>query len=288
MQDYKVKIEIFEGPMDLLLHLIRINEMDIYDIPIAEITRAYLGYLHMMESLDLEVAGEFLVMASTLLNIKLRALLPDSPEGEEEGEEIDNILTARMLMEKLVEYRRFKEAASELHDREQRQASVFFREVALPKLADARQDEAVRSDLESLLQAFRRVLRFVEARGYHLVTEEEYSTEEKMDSLLTRLALEERIEVDELFRSCQSKVEMIVYLLAILELYHEKRLRIEQNAAFSSIYIFARTPEEEDAEPQLADPTEIDLGEPAPVPGPLAQVIEVGAAAEDDEETFET
>lgn len=286
MQDYKVKLEIFEGPLDLLLHLIRINEMDIYDIPIKEITKQYLSYLHMMESLDLEIAGEFIVMASTLVNIKLRALLPETGEPEEEAEEVEDILTARMLMEKLVEYRKFKEAAYELHDREQRQAAVFFRDVALPKLAEARQDHEIQADLDKLLQAFSRVLRFVEARGYHLITEEEYSTEEKMDTLLTRLSVEERIDVDELFQSCQTKLEMIVYLLAVLELFHEKRLRLEQNETFGSIYLFARAPESEEGE-EPAPAREIDFGEPQPEPGPLAQIVEIGAEEPGDDHSGE-
>src|SRR5437773_11265695 len=109
MEDYKVKLQVFEGPLDLLLHLVRINEMDIYDIKIAEVTRQYLEYIRLMQSLDLEVAGEFLVMASTLVNIKLRSLLPDTGEEPIEDEEIGDIITAQALMEQLVQYRKFKE-----------------------------------------------------------------------------------------------------------------------------------------------------------------------------------
>jgi segregation and condensation protein A len=93
MADYKFKLDVFEGPLDLLLHLVKINEMDIYDIPIAKITRQYLDYLKLIESLDLEIAGEYLVMAATLVNIKLRALLPDSPEEEEMEEAVEDIMS---------------------------------------------------------------------------------------------------------------------------------------------------------------------------------------------------
>src|SRR3990172_6578091 len=111
--DYKVKIDIFEGPLDLMLHLLKVNELEIGEISISTITGQYLDYLRLMETLDLEVAGEFLVMAATLLNIKLRSILPSAEEEieQEEEAELDNYLTARALMQRLIEYRRFKEAA---------------------------------------------------------------------------------------------------------------------------------------------------------------------------------
>ncbi|MBI1785148.1 segregation/condensation protein A, partial [Candidatus Sumerlaeota bacterium] len=140
MDEYKVKLQVFEGPLDLLLHLVKINEMDIYDIQIAEVTKQYLEYIRLMQSLDLEVAGEFIVMASTLLNIKLRSLLPDSGEPDEDEEELGDILTAQALMEQLVQYRKFKEAAARLQEQEEQQARIFFRDVALPQFAGIADD----------------------------------------------------------------------------------------------------------------------------------------------------
>lgn len=246
--DYKLKLDIFEGPLDLLLHLVKINEMDIQDIRIREITEQYLSYLQLMESLDLEVAGEFIVMAATLVNIKLRSLLPDSGEAEEEEEEeeVDDILTAQMLMEKLVEYRRFKEAASELQNREQEQARVYLRDVALPRIVDDQENAELTGDLETLLGAFRRVLRFADARGWHLVTEEQFSVEEKISVLEDRLAREGRIEVVKIFEQCGSRLEMIVFFLAILAMLKSQSLGLEQAKSFGPIYLFDRRDAEDD------------------------------------------
>lgn len=250
--DYKVRLDIFEGPMDLLLHLIKVNEMDIYDIPISRITQQYFSYLRLMEQLDLEVAGDFLVMASTLINIKLRSLLPETSEEIEEDEEVDEFMSAQALMEKLVEYRRFKEAAANLRSNQAVQSNMFVRDVALPKMNQAEADDDLQMDLDMLLGAFSRVLRFVERREWHLVTEEEYSVEEKMDWLEQRLLLEERVDAEELFKACRTKLEMIVVLLAALELCHLRRVCVAQSDAFGSILIFPQTegpqPVEEEAE----------------------------------------
>jgi len=250
--DYRVRLDIFEGPMDLLLHLIKVNEMDIYDISISKITQQYFSYLRLMEQLDLEVAGDFLVMASTLINIKLRSLLPETSEEIEEDEEVDDYISAQALMDKLVEYRKFKEAAESLRSNQATQSNMFVRDVALPKLTDAETDQDLQMDLDLLLGAFSRVLRFVERREWHLVTEEEYSVEEKMDWLEQRLLLEERIQIEDLFRSCRSKLEAIVVLLATLELCHLRRVCVAQSDAFGSIMVFSQTegpqPVEEEAE----------------------------------------
>jgi segregation and condensation protein A len=269
--DYKVRLDIFEGPMDLLLHLIKVNEMDIQDIRISTITQQYFSYLRLMEQLDLEVAGDFLVMASTLINIKLRSLLPETHEEEDEAEAEDDFMTAQALMDKLVEYRRFKEAAAALRESEMAQSNRFFRDVALPRLADAETDNELQMDLDALLGAFTRVLRFVERRDWHLVTEEEYSVEEKMDWIEQRLLLDERIEIDELFKSCRSKVEMIVVLLAALELCHLRRLCVAQSDAYGSILIFPQT-----EGPQPVDEAPV---EELPTPDPRFATIE----ADDDE-----
>lgn len=250
--DYKVRLDIFEGPMDLLLHLIKVNEMEITDIQISRITQQYFSYLRLMEQLDLEVAGDFLVMASTLINIKLRSLLPETHEEEIEDEEVDEFMSAQALMDKLVEYRKFKEAAATLKVSQTVQSNMFLREVALPKMTDAEGDADLQMDLDMLLGAFSRVLRFAERRDWHLVTEEEFSVEEKMDWLEQRLLLEERIDAEELFKACRSKVEMIVVLLATLELCHLRRVCVAQSESFGSILIFPQTegpqPVEEEAE----------------------------------------
>ncbi len=267
--DYKVRLDIFEGPMDLLLHLIKVNEMEIYDVPISRITQQYFSYLRLMEQLDLEVAGDFLVMASTLINIKLRSLLPETHEEEDENEEVDEFLSAQALMDKLVEYRKFKEAAASLKAGQTVQANMFLRDVALPRMTDAETDADLQMDLDMLLGAFSRVLRFAERREWHLVTEEEFSVEEKMDWLEQRLLLDERIIAEDLFKACRSKVEMIVVLLATLELCHLRRVCVAQSEAFGSIMIFPQNegpqPIEEEAEievwPEPLPPEEEKSGE---------------------------
>ncbi|MCH8333159.1 segregation/condensation protein A [Candidatus Sumerlaeota bacterium] len=268
---YKVKLDVFEGPLDLLLHLVKINEMEISEIRISEITSQYLDYLRLMESLDLDIAGDFLVMAATLLNIKLRSILPDSERDEDEDEEIDDILTARALMEKLVEYRKFKEAASYLRDQEQHRSRLFIRDVALPRMAQTEPEDDLRVDLDTLIGAFSRVVRFIDARGWHLVTEEEYSVEEKMDLIEKRLEVQPRLELEEFFRDCSSKLEMIVLLLALLELFHRKVLRLDQSEAMGPIYIFRRdavkgaiVPPPEGPAGESSSPTEARIVDLAP------------------------
>ncbi len=252
MEDYKLKLQVFEGPLDLLLHLVKINEMDIYDIKIAEVTRQYLDYIRLMQSLDLEVAGEFIVMAATLVNIKLRSLLPDTGEPEEEDEEIGDILTARALMEQLVQYRKFKEAASKLQEEEERQGRMFFREVALPQFAGV-EDDGLRGDLDKMLVAFSRVLRFVEARGWHMVTEEEFSVEEKIATIHERIQSEKQVDIENLFQECRSKVEMIVVLLALLELCRQKSVALKQGDPYGPVHIYLRDVRLEEAPKEQKD-----------------------------------
>jgi segregation and condensation protein A len=236
--DYNVKLPIFEGPLDLLLHLIKVNEMDITEIAIAEITSQYLEYLRLMETLDLEVAGDYLVLAATLIHIKLRSLLPATDEDEEvEAEDdVDHFLSARVLMQQLIDYRKFKEAALDLGHRADRQSQIFLREVALPALSEAAVEPAVQGDLTRLLDAFSRVLRFVERRDYHEVRGEEFTVEERIVHLRRRLLLDDRLNVQELFEACRDKVEMIVTIIALLELCRLKELRVIQEDAFGVIF----------------------------------------------------
>lgn len=276
MNDLKVKLQVFEGPLDLLLHLVKINEMEIHEVRISEITAQYLAYLRLMESLDLEVAGEFLVMAATLLNIKLRALLPATGEEEESEEEIGDIMTAQALMERLIEYRKFKEAAAELRDQEQSQARTFFRDVALPRMAGLDQGQELNIDLEKLLAAFSRVLRFVDQDRWHMVTEEEFSVEEKMDEIEGWLEREKRVDVEQLFRQARSKIEMIVYLLAVLELCHMRRAGLQQGDSFGAIHLY-----EIGEEPEGAKGGVEEL-EPLPTPSPLPEDEDAGDEAEED------
>ncbi|HRR98982.1 MAG TPA: segregation/condensation protein A [Candidatus Sumerlaeia bacterium] len=234
---YRVKIRVFDGPFDLLLHLIKINEMDINDIPIAEITNQYLEYIQIMKDLDLDVAGEFLVMAATLINIKARSLLP-SREDDSDEEEIDEILSAKELTRQLIEYRKFKELAENLRGREEQFSCMFFRTEVVPILPGLeREDEPLREDIKNLFSAFSRVLRFAEERGFHKVFEEEFSTEEKITQLLEILSRESSVDILNVFKQCRSKGEMFAYFLATLELCRLQKIRVVQSALFDSIYV---------------------------------------------------
>lgn len=235
---YTIKLPVFEGPFDLLLHLIRVNEMDIHDIRIAEITRQYLDYIEMMRELDLELAGEFLVMAATLIRIKARMLLPVNVETEENEEEIDEILSARELVRQLVEYRKFKEAASELRQREEHAARLVFRNNPTVQIVTEEKEE-LSVDIALLYKAFSRVLRFVDNPAYNPHMTEKFSVEDKIVYLEDLIADKKQLDLETVFRRCFNRDEVIVTFLAMLELCRMKRLRIQQEGSFEKILVTA-------------------------------------------------
>ncbi|MCX7016710.1 MAG: segregation/condensation protein A, partial [Candidatus Sumerlaeota bacterium] len=174
---YQISLPVFEGPFDLLLHLVKVNEVEISDVTIAAITDQYLKTIELMQELDLEVAGDFLVMAATLIQMKLRALLPETPETpeEEEGEEITEIMSAKALMEQLIEYRKFKELSVDLNARQEEQLRVFYRSSLLSAMEDARENAPLKAELGLLFDCFARVLRYVESLPHHDVAFEPFS-----------------------------------------------------------------------------------------------------------------
>ena len=250
--EYTVKLPSFEGPLDLLLHLIKVNELEITEISISQITSQYLEYLRLMEKLDLEIAGEFIVMAATLLNIKLRSLLPTSEEeAEEESAELDDFVSARALMQRLIEYRRFKEAGQGLGRRFEHQSQVFMREVALPKMLEAEQDSEYRGDMEKLMEAFTRVLRFVDRKPFHAVQGEEFHVEDKITMLRRAMLIEPRVSLMEVFKACRARLEMIVTLIAVLEMCRLKEVGISQPDIYGDALIYRR-----ETEPDLIEQSE--------------------------------
>lgn len=250
MSAYQVRLNVFEGPFDLLLHLVRVNEMDIYDIPIADITRQYLHYIKEMEQLDLEVAGDFLVMASTLIQIKSRTLAP-LPRGEEEeeeeeiDEEAESIRDAQDLMRRLVEYRQFKEMAVDLADKEEKQLRVFYRNEVLPKV-EGSEAAPMREDINLLFSAFARVLAYTEGRPIHHVTEEEFSVEEKIEIIRRSLNRDQQVSVKGLFEKCLNKQEVITTFLALLEMCRMRECRVRQKGNFEDIVLIHPSVEEID------------------------------------------
>jgi len=230
--DYTFRLEGFEGPLDLLLHLIQKNELDIFNIPIALVTEQYLEYLQLMKVLNLDVAGEYLLMASTLLHIKSKMLLPKSLEGEEEEEDPRAELARRLL-----EYQKYKQAAGELEKRPILDRDVFIRLMA-PELEEVPEEERIEVNLFELLEAFRQVLERVRADTVHEVILEHLSVEDKIQEILTLLGRENRsMAFHRLFPEQASRRVVVITLLAILELVKMKRIRIFQLAPFETIRV---------------------------------------------------
>ena len=251
---YNVKINVFEGPFDLLLHLVRVNEMDIYDIPIAEITSQYLAYIKEMEKLDLEIAGEFLVMAATLINLKSRTLMPpvsseeEEPQEEETDEGLEDIRNAQDLMRRLIEYRQFKEMAVHLSQREEDQLRLFYRNSVLPTLTDHGMAQETREDISLLFSAFARVLEYADGRPVHHVTEEEYSVEEKIEYLRGEIDRHKTLSLSEIIQRCIDKGEVIALMLALLEVCRLRLARVRQTGSFQDIYLVHPSEFKEDDE----------------------------------------
>ncbi len=233
-----VKLERFEGPLDLLLHLIKRDEIDIYDIPIAHITQQYLSYLELMRSLDLDVAGEFLVMAATLMRIKAKMLLPLPSTGVEEDEGDPR----EELVQRLVEYRQFKEAASTLRLREDERRLLFERGM-VPTEDEAGPIPLMPATLFDLLDALNRVMSRIPEQAVYAVQAETYDVEDKMALIAGEVAERGTVSFTSLLASCKSRMEMIVTFIALLEIIKLGQALVVQADPFGDITIVATTPE---------------------------------------------
>lgn len=245
--DYEVKLEIFEGPLDLLLHLINKNEVDIFDIPIAKITDQYLEYLDMMKAFNINVAGDFLVMASTLIHIKSKMLLPGLT-GEEDGEEDPRLEIARPLLE----YMAFKEAAESLSERELLEKDVFVRPVSREHESLLKEAEPqVEANLFQLMDAFKRVLQQKPAPTQLKFRLEKWTIKEKTESIVERLKRKKTVYFYELFADAFDLSECVVTFLALLELVHVGIVKVFQPHLEEEILLISNFDEEsEDVDPQ--------------------------------------
>ena len=234
---YAIKLDVFEGPLDLLLHLIQQNEMDITDVSIAEITEQYLEYLNLMEMLDLDVASEFLVMAATLLHLKSQIILPST--GPDESYTFKD---REELVKQLLEYKQFKEAAQTLDYYATNHEKVHGRSVDSYGDVEDLREVQIKATLFDLLSAFKYVTEreFAIDDPYDEIQEEQITVEEKMEFLERRLNAGEQIRFDELFSEFASKLERIVTFLAILELIRLQRIVAVQSGHFDNIYIVKR------------------------------------------------
>jgi segregation and condensation protein A len=232
----RIQVEEFEGPLDLLLYLIRRNQVDIHDIPIAPITRQYMEYLELMQQLNLELAGEFMVMAATLIHIKAKMLVPVEPT-EAEGE--DSLEDPReALVQRLLEFQRYKEAAGVLHQMGQIRAATWTRpDAVVPRFDDAG-EEMLEAGLYDLIAAFRELLERRKVLLAHEVEKETKSVEARMEELAALIREGESLEFLELFANLETKAEMIVTFLALLELIRLKHVKIYQRGLFGPIRVF--------------------------------------------------
>src|SRR5213594_2451594 len=233
---YRIRLDEFEGPLDLLLHLIKKNEINIYDIPIALITKQYLDYISTMKSLNLVVAGEFLVMAATLIHIKSRMLLPVEAEGDEAGED-----PRAELVRRLLEYKQFKEAAGELVQRGQQWREVFGRPAIVDASRQGLQGEEDGTLLEltlfDLVDALQGVLQRVPAKTLIEVTADHLTVKDRMNYILERLEQESALPFDALFSPDEGRLVVIVTFLGLLELMRIRLVRAFQADAFGSILL---------------------------------------------------
>jgi segregation and condensation protein A len=249
---FPVKLSNFEGPLDLLLHLIRKHELDIHDIPIAVITAQYLAAIAFMQELDLDIAGEFLVMAATLIHIKSRMLLP-RPETAAgvEGEEED---PRDALVRRLLEHQKFKAAAGLLHEREQLRAAQWLRpDRAVAEIAGDDYEPELEVDLFSLMTAFQTVVQRAKLRPRVLLPPEQLSVDTRMDQLLARLSETEACGFDDLFADIDERSGLIVTFLALLEMIRLKLVRVFQSGSFGPIRVYKRS-RPADAPHPIGDP----------------------------------
>ncbi|MBF0485235.1 MAG: segregation/condensation protein A [Candidatus Omnitrophica bacterium] len=231
--NYKFSLDMFEGPLDLLVYLIKKNEVNIYDIPIAEITDQYIQYIEMMKMVDLEGIGDFLVMAAELLRIKSKMLLP--PDPNEVAEETDPRLG---LVQRLEEYQRIREAAEALRLRAEKRSDLFSRRVDETAMNDLKEDSKevfFEANLFDLVTALTKAIQNKPEKGEYEVVREEYTVEKKVGFIMHLLVERPRISLDELFSKTHDKMEVIVTFMAVLELCRQKELVVVQKRIFSDI-----------------------------------------------------
>jgi segregation and condensation protein A len=235
--NYRCNLDIFEGPLDLLLHLIKEQKMDIYDIRIAEITRQYLSYLDLLSELNLETVGEYLVMAAELAKIKSKTLLP-LPETEEDALTAAGEDPRAELMRRLLEYQRYKEAAFDLRQKEYNQQQLFTRagEVVLES---SEEELLIEANVFDLLTAFQKVLQEKSFKKDYEIKVTTLSVSDRINDILEILNLSESVTFDSLFTTLNTKQEVIVTFLAILELMRMQLIRSQQARQFDVIRIYA-------------------------------------------------
>ena len=240
---HKIRLATFEGPLDLLLYLIRAHRADIFDIPIQQITSQFVEYLTLMREVEIEVAGDFLVTAATLMQIKARMLLPKLESKNEEIMEQDEADPRAELVERLLEYQRIREAAETLRDKRDERADLFARppesQNILPDYDAELAQSLLLAEVSSfdLLSALRRVMKRVEERPVALVKREAFTLPDRLRVVAARLYHTGELSFDALCEDCESRLEVVVTFLAILELIRRGRAKVRQLTLFDEIWL---------------------------------------------------
>jgi segregation and condensation protein A len=234
--NYSIKLDIFEGPMDLLLYLIKKNEIDIYNIPVVLVTEQYLDYLKMIKALNLDLAGEYLVMAATLIHIKSRLLLPPPEEPEEEEED-----PRAELVRQLIEHKKFKEIAENLASRPLLERDVFVRSAALPEETpkpDSAEEELIEVSVFELIEAFHRVISQMDKKVLIEFDMEKLSLTDVINEIMDQLTLKKNLTFEDLLQGKRDRRRIIYTFLAILELVKLRMIKAYQTSIFGVIRIF--------------------------------------------------
>lgn len=238
---YTIRIEAFEGPFDLLLFFIERDELDIYDIPIAKIADDFLGYVHTMENLNIDMASEFILVAATLMRIKAKMLIPRK-EVDEQGNEID---PREELIQRLIEYKSYKEVTEELRRKEESRSMSFPRGNVQVELAALAEEALADAELESLtlyklLQAFKRVMdRLEEAKRnpVHTIVQYTFTIQEEQTQIVNKLVQKPRLDFIDVFATCESRIHAIVTFLALLEMINNQVVRILSGEGINNFWI---------------------------------------------------
>ncbi len=233
---YKIKLDMFEGPLDLLLYLIKKNDIDIANIPIVDVTEQYLQYIEMMQMLDLDAVGDFLVMAATLIHIKSKMLLPPDPFAEEE-EELD---PRAELVQRLQEYQKFRQVAEDFKNKELERQNLFARlmdEETKRQLVQDSREISVDTSLFDLINALQDALKKSSKEILHEVITEEFTVDQKIHDILHLLLDKKSCSLTQLFAMARSKKEIVTTFIAALELIRLKEILVNQNELFGDIQI---------------------------------------------------
>ena len=253
LEAYPVRLLNFEGPLDLLLHLIRRHEVSIYDIPITTITAQYIAYIDLMQEMNLDVAGEFLVMAATLIHIKSRELLPRPDPTQDDPEEDPR----EALMRRLLEHQKFKAAAELLHERETLRSAQWTRpDGPIAEIAGEAPEPEIEIDLFSLISAFKNVVERSKLRPQVYIPGEQIPIEERIEQLMSRLSETEACGFEELFSDIQTRSGLVVTFLALLEMIRLKLIRVFQSGVIGPIRVYKRA-RPADAPRPLHDPEQV-------------------------------